>query len=125
DLEPSVLGHDREESGAADRPPRGLVDRGERLLRAGLSVREGRLDPALEAWVVLLAHDRPAPDRRVEGDLAKVVEVIAPQGLEPDAGPLQSDRSDPGLRRHPRMVAARDGVSGGGDGPRPPSAWSS
>ena len=34
DLEPPMLGHDRQEPGAADRPAGGALDRGERALRA-------------------------------------------------------------------------------------------
>ena len=72
-----------------------------------LGVGEGRLDPAPQAGVVLLAHDRPAPDRGIERDPSKVVEVFAPQRFEPDPGSLERDGPDPGLRRHHRMVAAR------------------
>ena len=46
DLEPAMLGHDRQEAAAADGPAGRPIDRRERPLRAGLRVGQGRLDPA-------------------------------------------------------------------------------
>ena len=85
DLEALVLGRDGHVAAAADDLARLDVDGRERSLRAGLGVGEGRVHPAAQAGLVLLAHDRPAPDGRIEGDGAQAREVLVAQRLHPDA----------------------------------------
>ena len=104
DLETAVLGHDRQEPAAADRPAGRSVDRRERSFDARGGVGKRRLQPAPEARLVLRTHDRPAPQRRVEGDPREVVEVVRPERLQADAIALEDDRFDPRLRCHRRMV---------------------
>jgi hypothetical protein len=104
DLEPAMLRDDREIARAPDRPAGRAVDRRERSLDPGVGVRQGGLEPASQAGLVLLAHDRPAPQRGIERDPPQVVEVIGAERLEPHARALQDHRFDPGLRGHRRMV---------------------
>ncbi len=102
-LEPSMLGHDRQEAAAADRPARG---RG-RSVANGPSIpasafASGGLDPAPRAPASSGSlHDRPAPDRRVERDRARGPrDGVHSERLQPDAGALEDDRFDPGRARH-------------------------
>ena len=104
DLEPLVLGRDRHVAAAADDLARLDVDGREGPLGAGLAVGEGRIDPAAQAGLILLGHDRPAPDGRIEGDRAQAGEVLVAQGLHPDAATRQDTLLHPRLRWHPRMV---------------------
>ena len=97
DLEALVFRHDRHEPAAADRPSRGAIDRGERPFRAGFRVGHRGLDPALQAGLVLGAHDRPLPERGIEGDEGEVGQVVATERLQADPRPLQDDRFDPRL----------------------------
>ena len=73
------------------------MDRGERPFRARLGIRQGSLEPALQTGLVLGAHDRPLPERGIEGDEAEVVEVVAAQWLEAHPRPVEDDRLDPCL----------------------------
>jgi MFS family permease len=49
------------------------------------------------AGFVLGAHDRPLPERGIEGDETEVGQVIAAQWLEANARPVEDDRLDPCL----------------------------
>jgi hypothetical protein len=109
DLEPSMLGHDREEAGAPDRSPRGQVDRRERQLGPGCRIGEGRLEPGAEPLAVGRPGDRPGPDRGIQPDRGEIVEVTRGERLQAHAPAGQDDGPDPGRRC---------GVEGGLHGPR-------
>ena len=114
-----MLRDDGHEASAADGPACSQVDRGEWPFRAGLGGRQGGLHPALQPGRVLLAHDRPAPERRIEGDEREVSQVVASERFEPDPLPLQDDRLDPGLYRHVwNGIRRRGGGRGQGRGHR-------
>ena len=100
DLEAAMLGDDRQISAAADGATAGPVDRGERPFRACLPVGQRRLEPMFEPRLVLVAHDRPAPQGGIERDQPQVGQVLGAERLEPDPRPLEDDRFDPCLRRH-------------------------
>ena len=106
DLEALVFGGDGHVAAAADDLAGLDVDGRERPLDAGFGVGQGRVHPAAQARLVLLAHDRPAPDRRIEGDRAQAREVLVAQRLHPDARTGQDHRLHPRLCWHPRMVVA-------------------
>ncbi len=98
DLEPSMLGRDGHESGAADGPTARLVNGRERDLRAGLGVGPSRVEPGAQRGLIDGSGDRPAPDRVVVPHGGKLLEVALVEWLEPHARSYERDGGDPGLR---------------------------
>ncbi len=100
-----MLRHDRQEPAAADGPAARPVDGRERPFHARLGIGQGGLDPASQSGLVLRTHDRPLPERGIEGDQRQVREVIEPERFHAHAVALEDDRFHPRLRCHPGMVA--------------------
>ena len=57
-------------------------------------------DPAAEARLVLRTHDRPLPERGIEGDQREVRQVVGAERFQADPRALQDDRLHPRLRPH-------------------------